>query len=479
MTRPDVRPGERLRDRWVVSLLSVSLAVGGAGAAAVSPGLATAAPVAAGQAYAPVTEPGEDGDPEPPTDPPTPTDPAPTTAPPTEEPPGGTPSPTTTAAPDPLPTVTTAGPLPTVTRTSTPRPPLPTHSLPTTSAPGQPAPTRLGVQVTTGDVHLTAGYWNAASTRAALRVTVTNTGGVTGQLSLAYTLPAGVSDAGTPGCAPAGDRSYRCGAWTTAPGARFSSLIRIRVSGDAWRQMPLSGAVTVTATAPGEAAPVRDDEGFAVLFPPGPPVPGIALETDEVAFDIGGGPSTLEVRLGNTGAVDAAGLVEVVLPDGVGVPEPPDGCTFQPATGRTRCEAGTVAAGRTAVVRLPVVATPEAQRRAPLSGGAVGQLDPRHGESRRVQMSFRITAAAALTPVAGVPQPTGSQGVLTGSTRGSGPDDGLSSAQRTAIILIVTSGLLVALALTLATTSLRRRLTGPPGGATGNGDGSKRSPSIG
>ncbi|MEV0330823.1 hypothetical protein AB0H63_30855 [Micromonospora echinospora] len=472
MTRPDARPGERLRHRWVVAALSVSLTVGGTAAAAVSPRLATAAPVPAGQAYAPVTDPVENGDPEPPTDPPAPTEPAPTTAPPTEEPPGETPPPPTTDAPDPLPTVTTAGPLPTATRTSTPRPPRPTHS-PTTSAPDQPAPARLGVRVTTGDVHLTAGYWNATSTTATLRVTVTNTGGVTGQLGLAYTLPAGVTDAGTPGCAPAGDRSYRCGAWTSAPGARFSSVIRVRVSGDAWRQMPLGGTVSVTATAPGEAGPVRDDEGFVVLFPPGPPVPGIALETDEVAFDIGGGPSTLEVRLGNTGAVDAVGLVEVVLPDGVSVTGPPDGCTSQPATGRTRCDTGTVAAGRTAVLRLPVVATPEAQRRAPLSGGAVGQLDPRHGQSLRVQMSFRITAAAALTPVAGVPQPTGSQGVLTGSTRGSGPDDGLSSAQQTAIILIVVSGLLVALALTLATTSLRRGSTGPPGGATGTGDSSK------
>ncbi|MEU4565540.1 hypothetical protein [Micromonospora sp. NPDC023956] len=457
-----------------MSLLSISLAVGAATAAAVAPGLATAAPVTAGQAFAPVTDPAGNGDPEPPTDPPTPTEPAPTTAPPTEEPPGETPPPPTTAAPDPLPTVTTAGPPPTPTRSATPRPPLPTHSLPTTSAPGEPTAARLGVRVTTGDVHLTTEYWNAASTTAALRVTVTNTGEVTGQVGLAYALPAGVTDAGTPGCAPAGDGGHRCGAWTVAPGARFSTLIRVRVSGDAWRQMPLSGTVSVTATAPGQPAPVSDDEGFAVLFPPGPPVPGIALEADEVAFDIGGGPSTLEVRLGNTGSVDAAGLVEVVLPDGVSVPEPPAGCTSQPATGRTRCEVGTVSAGRTAVLRLPVVATPEAQRRAPFSGGVVGQLDPRNVESRRVQMSFRITAAAALTtPVAGAPQPTGSQGVLTGSTRGSGPDDGLSPAQRTAIILIGVSGLLVVLALTLATTSLRRRLTGVPGGAAGAGDGSK------
>jgi hypothetical protein len=44
----------------------------------------------------------------------------------------------------------------------------------------------------------------------------------------------------------------------------------------------------------------------------------------------------------------------------------------------------------------------------------------------------------------------------------------LSSVQRTAIILIVASGLLVALALTLATTSLRRRLAGTPVEAEGS-----------
>ncbi|SCL36771.1 hypothetical protein GA0074692_4439 [Micromonospora pallida] len=464
------RPGGRFRDRWVVPLLSVSLAIAvaallpGLAAAAVSPGLAAAAPMAAGQAYGPVTEPAENGDPEASTDPPDPTEPAPSTPPPTGEPPGETPPPTT-GAPDPLPTATTAGPLPTVTRTSTPRPPLPTHAPPSTSAPGQPAPARLGVRVTTGDVRLTARYWNAAHTTATLRVTVTNTGGVTGRLSLAYTLPTGVTDAGTPGCAPAGDRGYRCGAWTVAPGARFSSLVRVRVSGDAWRRIPLGGTVTVTGTAPGQTAPVRDDEGFAVLFPPGPPVPGIDLAADEVAFDVGGGPSTLEVRLGNTGRADAAGMVEVVLPDGVSVSDPPDGCTTLP-TGRTRCAAGTVPAGRTAVLRLPVAATPGAQRLAPLSGGVVGQLDPRNGPNRRVQMSFRITAAAS---VAGVDQSTGSADVLTGSTRSSGPDGGWSSAQRTAIILIGASGFLVVLALTLATTSLRRRLAGPSAGSASTG----------
>ena len=58
--------------------------------------------------------------------------------------------------------------------------------------------------------------------------------------------------------------------------------------------MPLSGSVRVIADRAGGGRGGGDDEGFAVLFPPGPPVPGIALAADEVAFDISGGPSTLD-----------------------------------------------------------------------------------------------------------------------------------------------------------------------------------------
>ena len=59
--------------------------------------------------------------------------------------------------------------------------------------------------------------------------------------------------------------------------------------------MPLSGSVQVIADAPGVPGEATDDQGFAVLFPPGPPVPGITLAADEVAFDISGAASTLTV----------------------------------------------------------------------------------------------------------------------------------------------------------------------------------------
>ncbi|MEH0975128.1 hypothetical protein V6U77_28770 [Micromonospora sp. CPCC 205546] len=462
MARVDVRPGRRACDRRAVPLLALGLAVGLAVAAV--PGWASAAPNAT-RVVSAATEPAEDPGGDPPTTDPTDPGPEPTEAPSTTAPPPETtppapttePAPTTTAPEQPVPTTaapTTGAPPP------APSAPPVRPSAPAVSPPAPPA----GVSVTTDDITLTAAYWNAPSTVTTLRVTITNTGATPARIRLAYTLPAGLADAGTPGCAPVGGGAHRCGEWSSTPGARFSTLLRVRVDGDAWKRMPLSGSVRVTATAPGVPGPVGDDEGFAVLFPPGPPVPGIRLDAEAVSFDISGGSSGLDVRLGNTGRVDAEGRIEVVLPAGVTVPAPPSGCTTVDPT-RTRCALGTLAAGRSAQLRLPVSATPEAQRQAPLAGAVLGQLDPRSGQPRRVQMSFRITAAAALaTPVASPPAPTGSQGVLAAGAPTLDDDGAGGSVRRTAILLIVVSTLLVVFALTLATTSLRRRMTTPVAG---------------
>ncbi|MFI5927001.1 hypothetical protein ACIA3K_13560 [Micromonospora sp. NPDC051543] len=469
MARVKVSPDRWAAGRHPTPLLATSLALGLLAALAVAPALASAAAPRAHPVTA-VTESAPDPDPDPettgPQDPiptedpggdPAPTDPAPpTTAPPPETTPPAPPP--TTAPPPPV----TSAPAPGgATRPPTagpPAPPVPPVNPPAPGGTQAPPPSPLGVQVTTEDVSLSESYWNAPATTTTLRVTVANTGTATQRVRLSYTLPAGLSDAGTNGCVDEGGGAYRCGAWTTEAGTRFSSLIRLRVAGDAWERMPLSGSVRVVADVPGTPGEVADDQGFAVLFPPGPPVPGIALAADEVAFDISGAQSTLAVRLGNTGTVDAAGLVEVVLPAGVSAPAPPPGCVALDAS-RTRCDAGLLSAGETRELRLPVEATPQAQREAPLSGAVVGQLDPRNGATRRLQMSFRITAAAALaTPVVSPPAPTGSQGVLPA---GANTDDSMTSVQRTAVILVAVSALLVVLALALATTSLRRRFGGP------------------
>ncbi len=454
MARVDQPSGRRPRDPRTAYRLAVSLVA--ALTVAALTGLATAAPV---QGAVTVTDPADPGGEatEPggePTGDPTSTAPVPTSPPPTTAEPTGAPTsdpPPTTTGPTAPPPVTTA-PTSAVPTTAAPPPPPPPVRSP---APG--AAPSLSVTVSTSDVVLTPAYWNRRSTATTLRVTVTNTGTVASQIRLAYALPDGITDAGTEGCSAVDGRDHRCGGWAVAPGARFSTDLRLRVSGDAWRRMPLNGAVRVTATAPG-ASPASDDQGFAVLFPPGPPAAGIRLEADEVAFDASGAANGLQVRLGNTGAVDASGRIEVVLPAGVTVPAPPPGCVAVDPT-RTRCDVGTVPAGRTADLRLPVTATPEAQRSAPLAGAVIGELDPRSGRSRQVQMSFRIVAAAAVaTPVAATAAPVGAQdGVAAGAPDTAG--DGTSSVQRTAVILIAVSTLLVVLALALATASLRRRST--------------------
>jgi hypothetical protein len=66
-------------------------------------------------------------------------------------------------------------------------------------------------------------------------------------------------------------------------------------------------------------------------------------------------------------------------------------------------------------------------------------------------------------PAVGIPALTGSQGVLAHAGRVADEDD--FSPVRTAAFLIAASGLVVVLALTLATTSLRRRMGSGP--ATG------------
>ncbi|WP_326562398.1 hypothetical protein [Micromonospora sp. NBC_01796] len=415
----------------------------------------------------------------------TPEDPEPSQPPETEQP-----SPTPTS----VPTTETPTDVPTTVVPTEPPPPddppvtggpgpVPASPTPSSALPRprpQPGQPRFGVTVTTGDINLTSAYWGARSTTADLLVTVANTGDVPQHVRMRYTLPAGVTDAGTQGCSAAGAGTYRCGAWTAAAGARFTARIRVSVAADAWQQMPLDGSVQVSATDPARPtlAAVTDDEGFAVLFPPGPPSAGLTLGADEVNFDVTGGPTTLSVRLGNTGTADAAGTAEVVLPAGVTVPTPPAGCRStgpspsapaptgtDPAspdpngTGprRVACDLGPIRAGQTATVRLPVNATADAQRMAPLSGAAIGTLTPAHGRTSRMQMSFRINAvAASSTSTAAGAAPAGSQGLLPVVRPVSRPDDGLTGTQRTAIGLIVVSGLLVVLALTLAAVTLRR-----------------------
>ncbi|MEV4538831.1 hypothetical protein AB0J82_34165 [Asanoa sp. NPDC049518] len=419
-----------------------------------SVGAGAAGPVGVTAALDPGDDTGSDpGEPEtnstepdsPPTNPvPTdePTSPEPTTEPTTPEEPTEQPTAEpTTSRPTTRPTVPPADP------TEQPGPVLPGQ---------QP---RLGAAVWTSDINLGWSYWSRSSSPATLRVVVTNTGSIVERLTMRYTLPTGVTDAGTAGCSLSGGRSYVCGSWVAGPGRRFETSIRVRVAGDAWRQMPLGGSVDVTAAAVSrpDLGTVADNQGFAVLFPPGPPVAGIGLAASEVNFQSPDGPANLQIKLTNTGDEASTGAVEVLLPDGVTIDGQPEGCA---ASGeRFRCDLGRVAAGDTATSTLPLRATAEAQRLAPLSGAVFGMLTS-GGRTKQVQMSFRITAAASsATPTASPSgaDPTASQGVIGGGfAKASDNGGGLTGVQQTALALVIVSVLLVILAIFLATTSLRR-----------------------
>jgi hypothetical protein len=465
--RRTARMRARLAAALVAALAALAMALG-----------VTAAPVAGSTAIARdpkvvQTSPSGPGPSQPPTTPP-PTTPPPTTPPPTRSPPTQ-PPPTEPPLTEPPPTTSpsTRSPVgftkPPADRTDPDAPGAPGDPVPPPSArpPGQqgavkPGQPRLGVFVSTSDVNVPLAYWSSPATVTTLRVTVENTGSAAERVQLHYTLPAGVTDAGTRGCSSTGGGSYRCEAWAVAAGARWSTRITVRVAGDAWKSMPLNGSVQVTATAPDhpEAGDLHDDQGFAVLFPAGPPVAGMTLSASEVAFDVSGKPSWLRVRLGNTGKVDAPGRVEIILPQGVTVSALPAGCRATAAE-RTVCDVSLVRAGRSAQVRLPISATTDAQRRANLSGAVIATLALRAGQVKRMQMSFRITAVAAMsTPPAQSPAAAGGEGALA-AANGSSPGHG-DGVQRLAISLIAVSVLLVVLALALAVTSLRRRLADEP-----------------
>ncbi|GIF70674.1 hypothetical protein [Asanoa siamensis] len=381
------------------------------------------------------------------------------------------PTETATETPSPTPTDTETG-TPTEQPTTEPtRPSQPSYRpgpsgvpYPTQSRPGPVLPgdkPRLAALVRTDDVSLGPSYWTRGSTRADLRVVVENTGTIVERISMRYTLPEGLTDAGTPGCQRAAGRTYTCGSWVAGPGKRFSTTVRVRVAGDAWRRMPLSGSVDVTASAPGrtDLGTVGDNQGFAVLFPPGPPVAGIRLAAGEVDFRTATGTADLDVRLTNSGDVDSAGAVEVVLPEGVTVGTRPAGCATE--GDRTRCDLGRLGSGETVTTTLPLLATAEAQRLAPLSGAVFGTLTA-GGRTKQVQMSFRITAAAATATPSATPDapvgPTASQGMVGAFAPIGGDAGGLSTVQKTALALVIVSILLVVLAIALATTSLRARI---------------------
>lgn len=308
------------------------------------------------------------------------------------------PSPTAGDPASPTPGVSpTAGHSATPTTTARPTPPnTPTDA---TAAPASPTsaglPRVLAVNVAADNAVLGPEYWtgNGAGSFA---ITVRNTGNVAARVTLHYAVPPGVTDAGTGACVHG-----TCQLDPLAPGTSRSLNVPIAVSPDAWRRAPLAGRVDFSASSPGTA-----DAGgtvtWGVVFPPGPPAAGIALQVADVTLDNDVTvPGQLVIRLTNTGARPATGVVDLVVPAGVTVARLPADCQTQrqvdPAT--TECGLDTIPAGAQRAVAVPLMVGDRARADAPVAGLVRAALTPSGQGTRTTQASYQIVAPPAQTGV--------------------------------------------------------------------------------
>jgi hypothetical protein len=236
-----------------------------------------------------------------------------------------------------------------------------------------------------------------------------------------------VSDAATGAC---GHGS--CSVSSLAPGAAVALPVALTVSPDAWRQAPLTGDFTVSARAP-RARTATAGGTWGVVFPPGPPVPGIDLKVDDVSLSNGtDATGRLRIGLANTSTVPAAARLDVVVPDGVGTgPLPPD-CAKQPApaSAAVRCGLGTVRPGQEASVSVPlrVVA---ARAGTPLTGLVRATLTAATGQARTAQASYQILVPASLSSVTASSAIT--PGVMASDAAAAAPD-GAAERGRSALL---------------------------------------------
>jgi hypothetical protein len=292
------------------------------------------------------------------------------------------------------------------TVTPTPQAPPPSTPVGTTVTPvaaptsaGAPTPPGvLAVKVIADNAVLGPAYWTG-NRAGSFVITVQNTGNVPARATLRYTMPAGVTDAGTGAC---GHGS--CQLDPLAPGTSRSLRVAVTVSADAWRHAPLTGRVDFSASSPGTA----DASGtvtWSVVFPPGPPAAGITLQVADVALDNDVTvPGQLVIRLTNTGARPAAGLVDLVVPAGVTVAPLPADCQTQrqvdPTT--TECGLGTIPAGTQRAITISLVVSDRARADAPLAGLVRAALTPSGQGTRTTQASYQILAPPAQTGVSAV-----------------------------------------------------------------------------
>lgn len=274
---------------------------------------------------------------------------------------------------------------------------------PTVSAsPSDPPPPPPAVAVTAGDIPIGAGYWQGAAETYRLTARVRNTGIPPVTATTRVTLPPGVtlvrsaSEPATAGC-DADGLSVVC---PIAPRATVTITVEVTVAPGLWRDPP-TGTVQVraaTGTEPGGRT-ATDATTFGLDFPPGPPTPDIDLgvsdpflPADPVDPTAATETSRLEVRLANTGPVQADGTVDVVTPPGVEVATVPAECVTRVriSADRERCQVGRVPAGQRLTLTFALVVNRAARAEAPLLGSVHGSLTPAGQDSAERQASYSV-----------------------------------------------------------------------------------------
>ncbi len=297
--------------------------------------------------------------------------------------PTGSPSPTDSPTDQPSPNPTDNSPSPPVDQSPTVQPTL---DSPTPGPPGNPGGPQIGISVSAGNAVLTDRYWSGVTTTS-LKLTAMNVGSATTSVVFTISMPAGVHGSCPQGCQV-----------SLAPGETKSIKATLQVAPDAWKSAPLTGGLTFTATAPG-AASRTGQATWGVVFPPGPPTPGLQLHVSNVQLEPQpASVSSLRVQVINTGKVPAPGALTVVAPNGVSLGTLPAGCVRSKSTTAV-CNAGTVDVGKPWEVRVPLVVPDRVRADAPLVGLVRALLSPSGQTPLQTQASYQIFAAAGQTGV--------------------------------------------------------------------------------
>jgi hypothetical protein len=345
------------------------------------------------------------------------------------------------------------------------------------SDPPAPVPS---VEVTAEDIPVGSGYWQGATETYRLTARVRNTGTPPVTADTRVTLPPGVRVAGSSGgagCAADG-LAVLC---PIPPGATVTITVDVTVAPGLWRDPP-SGTVRVRATAgTGPNEPVGreaiDEATFGLDFPPGPPTPDIDLSVSDPFLPVDPAdpgastePATLEIRLANTGAVQAEGTVDVVTPPGVEVATVPADCVtrVRVSAERERCQVGRVPAGQRITLRFTLVVSRAGRAEAPLLGSVHGTLTPAGQDPAVRQASYsvivsprpedRAAPARGSDPDVTVAQPR--RGAGTGGVNPADAGSGIGQPVSVLPMLVSIVGVFTTVAA-MVVLPMRRRPDGP------------------